>query len=94
MAVHLSLSKVVVASMFITAESGISIVDINRRTNEVPTDGKTLYTTDATPNSPYMLKAHFMASSSDMTADVITVEKRFFDDRNGNVVEDLSEFST
>lgn len=90
MTVHLSLSKSVVASMYITADSGISVVDINRPTNVVPTDGKTVYTTDATPNSPYMLQAHFKVSSSNSTADVITVEKRFYN----NGVEDLSEFTS
>lgn len=94
MTVHLSLSKVVVASMYITADSGISVVDINRPTNVVPTDGVKVYTTDATPNSPYMLQAHFKASSSDMTANVITVEKRFFYTEDGKVVEDLSEFTS
>ena len=90
MTVHLSLSKSVVAYMYITADSTIRVYDIYRKM-VVPTDGKTLYTTDATPNSSYMLKAYFKVSSSDLTANVITVEKRFYKD-NGE--EDLTEFTS
>ena len=91
MTVHLSLSKSAVADMYITADSGISVVDINRPANVVPTDGNTLYTTDATLNSPYMLQAYFKVSSSDMTADAITAEKRFYYD---NDVEDSTQFAS
>ena len=90
MTVHLSLSKSVVAYMYITADSTIRVYDIYRKM-VVPTDGKTLYTTDARPNSPYMLQAYFMASSSDTTANVITVEKRFY---NNDDVEDLTKFES
>ena len=90
MTVHLSLSKIVVARMRITADSTISVYDIYRKM-VVPTDGNTLYTTDATPNSSYMLKAYFKVSSSDLTANVITVEKRFYDN---DKVEDLTEFTS
>lgn len=91
MTVHLSLSKVVVASMYITADSTISVVDINRPTNVVPTDGETVYTTDDTPGSSYALQAYFRVNSSDKTADVITVEIRFYDN---DKVEDLTEFTS
>ena len=91
MTVHLSLSKSVVAYMRITADSTISVYDIYREM-VVPTDD-TWYTTDATPNSPYMLQAYFKVSSSDLTANVITVEKRFFYVEDGMVAEDLSERS-
>ena len=90
MTVHLSLSKSVVAYMYITADSTIRVYDIYRKM-VVPTDGKTLYTTDATPNSSYMLKAYFKVSSSDLTANVITVEKRFY---NNDDVEDLTKFES
>ena len=89
MTVHLSLSKSVVAYMYITADSTISVYDIYREM-VVPTDG-TMYTTDATPNSSYMLKAYFKVSSSDLTANVITVEKRFY---NNDDVEDLTKFES
>lgn len=88
MSVHLSLSKSVVAYMRITADSTIRVYDIYRKM-VVPTDG-TMYTTDATPNSSYMLQAYFSVSSSDLTANVITVEKHFYKD-NGE--EDLTEFT-
>ena len=92
MTVHLSLSKSVVAYMYITADSTISVYDIIREM-VVPTDGVNVHTTDATPNSPYMLQAYFKVSSSDLTANVITVEKRFFYVEDGMVAEDLSERS-
>ena len=91
MTVHLSLSKMLVASMYITADSTISVVDINRPTNVVPTDGKNVYKTDDTPGSSYALQAYFKVNSSDTTADVITVEKRFYDN---DKVEDLTEFTS
>ena len=91
MTVHLSLSKSVVAYMRITADSTISVYDIYREM-VVPTDD-TWYTTDTTPNSPHMLQAYFKVSSSDLTANVITVEKRFFYVEDGMVAEDLSERS-
>ena len=87
MTVHLSLSKSVVAYMYITADSTISVYDIYREM-VVPTDGVTVHTTDTTPNSSHMLQAYFSVSSSDLTANVITVEKRFYKD-NGE--EDLTE---
>ena len=88
MTVHLSLSKSVVAYMYITADSTISVYDIIREM-VVPTDG-TKYTTDDRAGSSNMLQAHFKVSSSDTTADVITVEKHFYDDDD---VEDLTEFT-
>ena len=93
MTVHLSLSKSVVAYMYITADSTIRVYDIYRKM-VVPTDGVTVHTTDATPNSSHMLQAYFSVSSSDTTANVITVEKRFFYVENDMVAEDLSERSS
>ena len=79
--------------MYITADSTIRVYDIYRKM-VVPTDGVTVHTTDATPNSSHMLQAYFSVSSSDMTANVITVEKRFFYVENDMVAEDLSERSS